>query len=120
MDSTALRQLFLPAPGVPAAALKTLRSSLQETLEDDASQRGSASRLALVLGTLTLCVALSGALGAYLCGVQVDKDLLTTLVWALAGGGGGPYTIKRVMEAWRGPAASNAEPPASEPKEQPK
>ncbi|HNX94902.1 MAG TPA: hypothetical protein PKL14_07040 [Holophaga sp.] len=91
-------------------SLKSIRQSLQECVEDDATGKGSGSRLALVMGTLTLCVGLVASLSAQ---VFLGRDLSSTthyLIYAIAGGGAGPYTFKRVVEAFKG--GSSEEPHA--------
>lgn len=77
--------------------LKSIRQTLQECTEDDATGRGSGSRLVVILSVLTLCVCLVGAISAH---VQFHKDMegiISSLVAALGLGGGGPYVLKQVF-----------------------
>lgn len=90
-----------PTAGPIAQSLKSPRKTLQECLEDDTTGRGSGSRLALILGTLTLCVALVFALAAHGFLGRDFNSIIQSLIIAIAGGGAGPYTFKRVMEIFR-------------------
>jgi hypothetical protein len=88
-----------------AVSLKSIRLSLQEVLEDDATKRGSASRMGMLLGVLTLCVGFLAALVIHMCGIRDMSDVLSSLIVAIAGGGAGPYTFKRLLEVWKGHGA---------------
>ena len=99
--------LIVPFPAnSPSKRLKNVRQSLQEVVEDDATGKGSASRLALILGAVTLSVALLGTLALQVYGPKDLTPIIQSLILALAGGGAGPYTCKRVMEAFRAQASS--------------
>ena len=82
--------------------LKSWRQTLQESLEDDATGRGSGSRLTMLLGTISLCVGLSFALAAHGFLGKDFTGIIESLIFAIAGGTAGPYTFKHVMQAFKG------------------
>ena len=77
------------------ADLKSIRLSLQEALEDDDTKRGSASRLAMIIGIITLAVALVFSLAVM---VFMGKDLHTEVkhLIYMVGGGHGAYLTGKV------------------------
>ncbi|BDU72380.1 hypothetical protein [Mesoterricola silvestris] len=79
--------------------LKSIRQSLQEVMEDDATGKGSASRLAIVLTILALVWGLVACLSMSAFLHMDTVDLVKTFVYGLTGGGAGSYTVKRVVEA---------------------
>jgi hypothetical protein len=79
------------------ADLKSIRTSAQEILEDDATGKGSSSRFAMVAGIVTVCVCLFAAVTAHLCGVKDMEKLIEKLLVAVSGSGTGAYGIKSLM-----------------------
>jgi len=81
--------------------LKSFRLTLQESLEDDSTGKGSESRVNHMIGTLGLVIALFAALAIH-CFTQKDlTTVITTIAVILGGSGAGPYAAKRVMEAFK-------------------
>ena len=95
----------IPTTG-PIGRLKSIRLSLQETLEDDKTGKGSASRFALVWCPVVLSVALVGSICVHVWAGKDMTSIIQSLILAVAGGGAGPYTAKRVMEAFKGTSAT--------------
>ena len=86
--------------------LKSVRVSLQETLEDDATGRGSASRTVLILGAVALSSALFVAVVIHACGLHDMSDIAGKLIYAIGGGGTLNYVSKLFSKG-----SANAQPP---------
>jgi len=78
------------------AELKSIRTSLQEAVEDDTTKRGSAARLALILGSVALCSALFASIIIHACGLKDMNEIASKLIWTIGGGGGGTYIAKTI------------------------
>ena len=74
--------------------LKSVRTSLQETMEDDATGKGSASRVVLILGSVALCSALFVAVVIHSTGLHDMADIAKHLIYAIGGGGSANYITK--------------------------
>ena len=92
------------------AQLKNFRLTLQETIEDDATGKGSSSRLVMVMSALTLCSCLCVALVYFALGHKDLEGVVNTLIVAVAGGGSAVYTFKRVAEVLKGNKAQSDAP----------
>lgn len=109
-----------PTVGLTIHGLKSIRLTLQECLENDTTGKGSGSRLALAIGTLTLCVGLVFVLAAQGFLGRDFGNTIQALILAIAGGGAGPYTVKRAIEVFKrmraeAPSAPGSNSPAPEP-----
>jgi uncharacterized membrane-anchored protein len=75
---------------------KSWRITLQETIQEENGE-GSASRLTMILGMLTLCVGLIALIAAAVILAQDHDSLITTLVLAISGGGATSYSMKQIF-----------------------
>jgi hypothetical protein len=76
--------------------LKSWRLTLQETLQEQNGD-GSASRLTMVLGMLTLCVGLAALIASAVMLGRDHDDIITILIVAISGGGVSSYSLKQIF-----------------------
>ena len=92
-----------PTGGTPmegtTGRLKSIRQSLQETIEDDQTRRGSSTRLVMVVTATGLLAALAACITITAYGPKDLSDLAAKIIYALTGGAGGTAIAKRFADA---------------------
>ena len=66
--------------------LKPIRVSMQETMEDDATKRGSAARFVMIVGMITLCTSLIFALSVHVFMRYDMAKIINQLAYMIGGG----------------------------------